>query len=356
MNLFSSSRDLGVAVPIFDGPLKPNQLLESAEVVAQHREFNDLASDGRFLYVTRGSEILRLNQSGLLEPHASLPGVITALAVISDGLAVAIAGSEVVITGGRQDGRRWANFGGKKQRSINAIASIGSNRLVVTAGSADHPLGDWTRDLLEAGASGTAFEIDLDTDTVSTLVSGLQYCYGAVANGTDVWLSESWSHRIVSIRNGSVEPVLSLLPGYPSRLAPSASGGYWASVFACRTQLVEFVLRQDDYRKAMLKEVDPAYWIAPALSSGNSFLEPLQGAGVKQMGIVKPWAPPRSYGLVLRLDDQGQIVYSLHSRGDGVHHGIVAVAECTGYLYALAKGPGRLLRLPIADCERILTP
>ena len=356
MNLFFSSRDPGVAVPIFDGPLKPNQLLESAEVVAQDSEYNDLASDGKDLYVAQGSSIMRLSEQDKLEIHADMSGEITALAVIGDGLAVAIAGSEVVIVGGRHHGRRWVDFGGTKPKSINAIAAIGTGSLVVTAGSAKHPCDGWTRDLLEAGATGTAFQIDLGAGTVSTLASGLQHCFGAVAQGNGVWLSESWRHRILNVRNGAIEPVLSLLPGYPSRLAQSASGGCWASVFACRTQLVEFVLRQNDYRKAMLKEIDPAYWIAPALSSGNSFLEPLQGAGVKQMGIVKPWAPPRSYGLVLRLDEQGQILYSLHSRGDGIHHGIVAVAECARYLYALAKGPGRLLRLSIADCERTLAP
>lgn len=356
MNFFTSSRDQGFAVPIFDGPLKPNQLLESAEVIAESLEFSDLTSNGLNLYVSKGSEILRLSDAHALAVHARMPGEITALAAVAGGLAVSIVGSEVLIVGGRYNGKRWTEFGGPKPKSINAIAAVGTNRLVVTVGSAEHAPGDWARDLMEAGASGAAFEVDLDTGTVSTLASGLQYCYGAVASDNGIWLSESWRHRIVNVQSGSIEPLLSLLPGYPSRLARSASGGYWASVFACRTQLVEFVLRQDDFRKAMLSEVDPAYWIAPALSSGNSFLEPLQGAGVKQMGIVKPWAPPRSYGLVLKLDEQGQIAYSLHSRGDGSNHGIVAVAECGQHLYAIAKGPGRLLRLSISDCERTLAP
>jgi hypothetical protein len=31
----------------------------------------------------------------------------------------------------------------------------------------------------------------------------------------------------------------------------------------------------------------------------------MQGAHIKTMGVVKPWAPPRSYGLVIRLDANG---------------------------------------------------
>jgi hypothetical protein len=72
------------------------------------------------------------------------------------------------------------------------------------------------------------------------------------------------------------------------------------------------------------------------------------------MGVVKPWAPPRSYGLVIRLNADGAPLYALHSRVDGVNHGIVAAVELGGALYAIAKGPGRLLRVPLAMIEQEL--
>ena len=81
----------------------------------------------------------------------------------------------------------------------------------------------------------------------------------------------------------------------------------------------------------------------------------MQGAQLKMMGIVKPWAPPRSYGLVIRLSPEGRVRYSLHSRFDGKHHGVVAAAvECRGDLFVLAKGCGRILRLSVSDAERSL--
>jgi len=150
--------------------------------------------------------------------------------------------------------------------------------------------------------------------------------------------------------------VFDRLPGYPSRITPATAGGFWLSVFAARTQLVEFVLRETAFRKRMMAEIDPEYWIAPALSSGRTFLEPMQGAHIKTMGILKPWAPPRSYGLVIRLSPEGLPRYSLHSRVDGKNHGVVTAVECAGTLYALAKGSRRLLRLTIADAERELLP
>ena len=104
----------------------------------------------------------------------------------------------------------------------------------------------------------------------------------------------------------------------------------------------------------MMAEIEPQYWIVPRLRSGQSFKEPLQGAHIKTMGVIKPWAPPRSYGLVVRLREDGVPLYSLHSRVDGVNHGMVAAVEMDGALYALAKGPGRLLCVPLAMIEKEL--
>ena len=38
--------------------------------------------------------------------------------------------------------------------------------------------------------------------------------------------------------------MLDELPGYPARLSPAQDGGFWLAVFAGRTQLIEFVLRE----------------------------------------------------------------------------------------------------------------
>ena len=123
------------------------------------------------------------------------------------------------------------------------------------------------------------------------------------------------------------------------------------TAFVARSLLIEFVLREPAYRKRMMAEIEPEYWIAPRLRSGLSFKEPLQGAHIKTMGVIKPWAPPRSYGLVVRLDDSGAPRYSLHSRVDGINHGVVAAVEVAGALYMIAKGPSRVLRLPVGPLD-----
>ena len=50
-----------ITVPPFDGALKPNQILENAEVVAELDGPEDLATAGGDLFVAQGSSILRLH-------------------------------------------------------------------------------------------------------------------------------------------------------------------------------------------------------------------------------------------------------------------------------------------------------
>jgi hypothetical protein len=146
-------------------------------------------------------------------------------------------------------------------------------------------------------------------------------------------------------------PVLTALPGYPSRLAPRAMGGAWLCLFAPRNQLVEFVRREPAYRRAMMAEVPKEFWIAPALASGMSFCEPMQGGALKQMGILKPWAPTRSYGLVVALDEDHRPVESFHSRTGGRRHGLTSVAEHGSRLVVASKGGDEIIAIAISRAD-----
>ena len=95
----------------------------------------------------------------------------------------------------------------------------------------------------------------------------------------------------------------------------------------------------------MLSQVDERFWIAPSFRSGLDFREPLQGGGVKMMGVLKPWAPAFSYGLVVKLDSNFQPEKSLHSRADGHVHGINSAACLTGgQLILSSRGDNKVIR------------
>jgi hypothetical protein len=344
-------------VPPMDGQLKPNQLLERAETVAELAAPEDLATDGRSVFVADGERVLRLG-AGAPEEVARADGPITALCCLGEGgFAAAIGGTALRVLGGAHDGKRWERAAGAPLVAVNAVAPGGDGRsLLVTDGSRSESCDRWCHDLMARGRSGRLVALDLGGGE-REIAGGLAYAFGAAAAGSEIWVSESWRHRLLAFGGDApARTVLENLPVYPSRLAPAARGGYWLTAFIARTQLVEFVLREPAYRERMMREIDPRYWIAPRLSSGHTFLEPMQGAHIKTMGILKPWAPPRSYGLVIRLSEAGLPRYSLHSRVDGTHHGVVAAVECSGALYVLAKGCGKVLRLSVAQVEEELLP
>ena len=134
--------------------------------------------------------------------------------------------------------------------------------------------------------------------------------------------------------------MLENLPAYPSRLSRGADNAIWLALFAPRRQLVEFVLREDRYRRRMIGEVDADHWIAPALRAGRTPLAPTQQGGVTQFGLLKPWSPSWSYGLVARLDAAYRPIASLHSRANGRRHGVTSCLSLDGRLYFCAKGDG----------------
>jgi hypothetical protein len=347
--------DATITVPSFDGALKPNQILEKAETLAQFDAPEDLATDGKTLYIADGAVIRRLDGADATELRR-FDRSITALCCLPHGdMAVALDGREVQVYATPSAAMPSATFTDPSMTAINALSPGPKGTLLATNGSDARASGQWVHDLMERGRSGQVLVLDLAGKNVRAIASKAQYAFGACAAGDDIFFSESWRHRVVAIApDGSQRAVLDNLPVYPSRLSPAATGGFWLTAFTARTQLVEFVLRENAYRRRMMAEIDPQYWIAPKLKSGQSFLEPMQGAHLKTMGVVKPWAPPRSYGLIIRLNADGIPLYALHSRVDGVNHGIVASVEMGGGLYAIAKGPGRLLRIPLAMVEQEL--
>jgi hypothetical protein len=100
------------------------------------------------------------------------------------------------------------------------------------------------------------------------------------------------------------------------------------------------VLSEDRYRRRMIDEIDADYWVAPCLRAGRSPLEPTQQGGVMQLGVLKPWSPTRSYGLVARLDSAYRPTASFHSRANGHRHGATSCLAFEGRVFFAAKGDG----------------
>lgn len=341
--------EAAVTVPPFDGALRPNRRLDEATARCPLDQVDCIAVVGDELVAAAGSAIYALDAGGAWQLRGDYTTAIACIAAISaGGMAVALADGGIIIKGGPFDGRHYR--AGDGIWCITALAASGTD-LYVANGSATNAARDWQRDLLERNASGSIWRIDLESGASTKVADGLAFPSGLAIDGAGLVFSEAWKHRLVRIdlaSLGKLQTIHADLPGYPGRISP-ATDGHWLAVFAPRSQLVEFVLREPAYRKRMLAEVPQPFWVAPNLRSGRSFYEPLQGGGVKHLGILKPWAPTMSVGLSVKLDGAFRPLFSLQSRADGATHGVTSVAEHRGQMFAAARGDGVVVSIPLAD-------
>ena len=341
-----------VTVPPLDGALKPNNLIETAPYAIDMPEPDNLCGVNGVLLFSSGDVVYRFDpaSSALPQRFLGVDGAVTAIAVAPSGrLAVATERGGIVLF---DDGAAKSSLdnAGSKFTCVTAMAFANETTLFVCIGSAKNIIADWQRDLLLGGASGAVWRIDIESGKVTRLLAGLAFPNGILieADGTIV-ISESWAKRVIRIDMGGRLLVMLLddLPGYPSRIMSNGRGGFWLSVFAPRSQLIEFVLREPQYLRVMMQEVEPEFWVAPALRSGVSFREPMQGGALKQMGILKPWAPTRSYGLVIELNSCFEPVRSMHSRAGGRRHGITSAVETDDTLWLTSKGGDQVIAIEL---------
>ena len=334
-----------VTIPPMDGALRPNSLLDNLPAVASAADADNIALVAGKLVFSSGQHLIEARRDGTASTLLSFASDIAAIA--SDGAgrcAVALVDGTLHLGEGLAlSPQNWLTKQGCT--CPTAMAFDGRGGLIVCNGSRHNGVTDWATDLLQQRHSGSVVRLDLSDGSAKVLSVGLAFPAGVLVQGNRIVVAEAWRHRLVELgRVGAPVPLLEDLPGYPSRMT-EADGCVFLCVFAPRSQLVEFVLREPAYLRRMMREVPKEYWIAPAYRSGESFLEPLQGGGVKQMGILKPWAPSRSYGFLIELDAGLEPVRSMHSRADGSRHGITSVATVDGDILVTTRGRGEVLAM-----------
>lgn len=344
------------AIPPLDGSLLPNNLLDSFVVISDSLKAPDditISEDGR-IYVSTEKRVVLIQNDKCTEAIkiVEFDAPVGGLDATSDGNLVAcVSGCGVAIV---KDGNvvQWVESANGVPIKCPLSTVMGPDGLIyILDGSVNHKPEEWFFDLMEKRHSGRLISYNPKTEEKKEILTGLSYPHGLKISNDGKWLiiSESWSHSLScyplnEICDANEKIILPNLPGYPGRLSWSSDGGYWMCIYAMRTHLVEFVLNEKKFRKEMMKSVDPAYWVRPALSSGADFFEPLQAAHAITLGIIKPWAPPRSYGLIVKLNSDLQIIESMHSRVGNKRHGITGVIEKYGDLFIVSKGGNFVLK------------
>jgi sugar lactone lactonase YvrE len=341
------------AIPAMDGAVSPNNRLDALPVVGEPIPGADDVAEGTdsAIYVSGGRQVFRLTGEGYASRSvfAMFEADAGGLAFHPDGrLLVCVAGHGLaaVDAAGRQT---WlTNVDNQPLRCLTSVVAAADGTIFLTDGTTAYQSADWCRDLMAKNHLGRLLACGPGLDSPKVLLRGLSYPNGLSIAAGDLWFTEAWNHRVSRATidgRGIKRPqvVMGNLPGYPARLGPASGGGFWLALFGVRTHLVEFVLREDEYREEMIRTIPPSLWVAPALTTSNHCHEPMQFGSIKALGIEKPWAPPRSYGLIVRIDAQGDPLESMHSRVGGRYHGIMATRDVAQGLVIVAKGSGRVL-------------
>ena len=347
------------AIPVLDGPFSPNNRLDASRALgAPIERIDDLAlgPDGA-LYVSSLDRVVRCVGADFEQRavFAQLPGTVGALAWTADGrLLAGVSGVGVVaLSASGATVATLGAVGGTPLGCTTAVTVADDASVYICDGSRHHRAEDWLPDLIgRREPSGRLIACNAALTDARVVANGLDWPAGVAvsANGQELLVGESWSHRLTAFAatGGVRRSIVKNFAGYPSRIARDADGGYWMAFFGMRTQLIEFMLREREFCAAMMASVPRELWIGPSVDGRFDHREPTQIGRIKKLGIQKPWAPPRSYGLAARLDRGGEPVESLHSRVDGRLHGVTSVRRIGTRVLAAVKGRDRLVELPVA--------
>jgi hypothetical protein len=334
------------SVPAMDGALKANDALDAADELYRGAEPDNLVRFAGSVHFSIGKEVLRLDLGEV--PHVSSAAEfradVTCLAGVDEQLAVGLETGEVRILGGRFDGAMFNRVGDRQTKAPVAARFENAQSLLLALGSQNYSPSAWKRDLMEGNASGSVWRIDLSSGKSELLCDHMAFPYGIdLVIGGAIFVSESWRHRIVDISSEPPRVVVDDLPFYPARIAATSAGEVLVCGFAPRRQLFEFILQEKQFLRRMMSDIPEQYWMAPALSSGTDYWEPLQRGQIREHGILKPWSPTKSYGLLATMDIAGRFLKSIHCRAGGLRHGITSAIESGSQIIMTSKGGGMVL-------------
>lgn len=357
--VFFPDRDVH-AIPVLDGGFSPNERLEHVRKIGELFEAPDslALNDRGTLFVSAGTVVFASTgpEFALRKPFVSFSTNAGGLAWSErTGLLVCVSGHGVCSIDANGRVQNWLEMAaGEPIHCPTAVTVAADGTIFLVDGSRHNTPDKWLPDLMQKHRpSGRLIACDAGMTNVRVLARGLHWPSGAAVahDGQRVLVSESWPHRLIAfdLSGGGRRVLVKNFAGYPGRIVPGANRDYWVAFFALRTQLTEFVLREEAFRTRMMANVPPHLWVGPTLGGSFDYREPTQIGRIKKLGIQKPWAPPRSYGLVARLDANGHVIESFHSRTSGKFHGVTSVALAGGRVLVSSKGHGKIAELPLAS-------
>lgn len=335
-------------VPPMDAGLHPNRDLDDAEVLVPEGAFEPddvvLTGSGGVLF-SSGTTVVEL-RGERARTVADLDGAVGPLVSSGTGLVAAVDGVGLVSVSSSGSVEELCT-----ERAVPScvtdLAVLPDGSILVAVGSREEGASGWARALVHDDRSGQLVRVDGAQARVEATGLGWPAGIDVAADG-DVLVSVSLDHRIerraLTALSRAGRPLLANLPGYPGRLTATDTG-WWVAAPYVRNRVTELLLDEPAALAEMTSTIAQDEWFVPRLRRTNPYTDTMQMGQLRVHGVLKPWAPARSYGLAFRLDRPGRIAESAHSRVDGERHGVTGVAAAGGQLVVAARGYRNLLRL-----------
>lgn len=163
----------------------------------------------------------------------------------------------------------------------------------------------------EGNPSGRLIEFSPAEGSARVLLDGLHFANGVAVSvdGSFVLVAETFRYRIRRYwlsgpRQGEDEIFVDNLPGFPDGVSSDGRGGFWLALYTLRTSLLDRVVHPRPWLKRLVVRIPPA----------------LQPVG-------------RRYGLIVKLDDSGRPVRSLHDPRGRHFPNVTSVEQWDDVLY-----------------------
>lgn len=265
------------------------------------------------------------------------------------GMAFAKDGSLVVCIGGMglyrvtmdrkiekltdETNRSWLSvIDDSRLRLADDLDIAPDGRIYFSEATIRYDMHDWPVDCLESRGNGRIVCFDPATGSTRTVLKNLVFPNGICMthDGQSFLFAETWGCRVSRYwfdgpKKGTVEPVISDLPGYPDNINRASDGTYWLALVGMRTPSLDLAMKMPGFRKRMARRIAPDEWLFPNINTG----------------------------CVIRFDESGKVLDTMWDFGGENHPMITSMREHKGHLYIGGIFNNRVGRLSLegADAE-----
>jgi sugar lactone lactonase YvrE len=296
--------------------LAPNNLLHKAELLAVGKingpEEVAVDSQGRVYWGTQDGKIMYLLPDGKPELFAETKGRPLGIQfdknknlIVCDaykGLLSINPQGKINVLATSADGVPF--------KFTDALDISSDGTIYFTDASSKYEQTEYLYDLLESKPHGRFLSYDPTTGQVKVLLKNLYFANGVALSQQEdfVLINETYRYRIVRYwlkgpKAGTHEIFVDNLPGFPDNISSNNKGTFWLALFTVRNKIVD-TLHPFPFLKAQMSKLPKALW-----------------------------PKPKPYGLVLALDERGEITQSLHDPTGKHLKEITSAREYGGYLY-----------------------